>query len=107
MASDRINTNFYDRQAAENAKGGGARGVFVVLGLIAVGGIGFGGYQLFNYFSHFDFINLKRNVTIELREPKIIDHKAVVACTMRNFNACDISNPSFSYEIDGKDGKPI
>lgn len=107
MSKERIQTDFFDKQAKENAKPGSGRGMLIVILLLLLGGIGYGGTQMFGYFSHFEFNQLKRNVTIELREPKVDGGKAVVAVTMRNFNACDITNPTFSYSIETKDGKPL
>ncbi len=107
MSKERIQTNFLDKQAQENSKPGAARGVLAFLLVLVLGGVGYGAYQAFGYFSHFEFNQLKRNVTIELKEPKLQGGKAVVAVTIRNYNACDITDPTFFYSIETRDGKQL
>jgi hypothetical protein len=107
MPRDHIQTDFMDRQAAENAKSGTARGFMVGIGIVVLVGIGFGGYHAFQFFSNFESNQFKRNVSVTLKEPKVVGGKAVVSVEMKNHNAIDISSPKIQFAISDKDSKPV
>lgn len=96
-----------DRQASENAREGTTRGIFLGIALVALVGIGFGGVQVFQFFSNFETNQYKRNISITLKEPKVVGGQAQVSVDIKNHNAVDISNPVVDYSIQGSDGKPI
>lgn len=109
MPRDRehIHTDFMDRQAAENAKSGTARGIFALIGVVALVGLGFGGFQAFQFFSNFETNSYKRNVSVNLKDPKLEAGKAIVSVEFKNHNAVDISEPVVDYTIQSSDGKQI
>lgn len=109
MPRDRehIETNFMDRQAAENAKSGTAKGIFGLIGVVILVGVGFGGYQAFQFFGNFEVNSYKRNVAVNLKDPKVEGGKAIVSVEFKNHNAVDISNPVVDYTIQSADGKQI
>ncbi len=107
MPKEHIHTDFMDRQAKENAKSGTARGFFIGFGILLLVGVAFGGMQVFSYFSNFETNQFKRNVAVNLKAPKVVGGKAVVSVEIKNANAFDISNPVFTYSIDGKETKVI
>lgn len=109
MPRDRehIETNFMDRQAAENAKSGTAKGIFGLIGVVVLVGIGFGGFQAIQFFGNFEMNSYKRNVAVNLKEPKVEGGKAIVSVEFKNHNAVDISNPVVDYTIQSSDGKQI
>ncbi len=109
MPRDRehIQTNFMDRQAAENAKSGTARSIFMGIGFVALLGFGFAGFQAFQFFSNFDMNSYKRNVSVTLKDPKVVAGKAIVSVEFKNHNAVDISNPLVDYTIANSGGKQL
>jgi len=96
-----------DRQAAENAKSGTAKSIFTGLGLVALVGFGFAGFQAFNFITNFEVNSYKRNISVNLKDPKVVGGKAVVSVEFKNHNAVDISNPVVDYTIQSADGKQI
>lgn len=107
MAREHIQTNFMDRQAAENAKSGTARGIFMGIGLVALIGIGFGATQVFQYFSNFESNQFKRNVAVTLKEPKVAGGKALVSVEIKNHNAVEISTPVIKYSISSRENQAL
>jgi tetratricopeptide (TPR) repeat protein len=96
-----------DRQAAENAKSGTARGFGIGIGLVALIGIGFGATQVFSFFSNFESNQFKRNVAVTLKDPKLAAGKAMVSVEIKNHNAVEISSPVIKYTIASSDNKPL
>lgn len=107
MTRDHIQTDFMDRQAKENAKSGTARGFGIGLGLVALVGIGFGGVQIFQFFSNFELNQFKRNVAVTLKDPKLANGQALVSVEIKNHNAVQISNPVIKYSISSKENQPL
>lgn len=107
MPRDHIKSDFMDKQAKENAKDGTGRGVLGVIGLLLLIGVGFGGFKIYEHVAKFDFYMMKRNVSIQLQPPSVRDGKPVVAVEIKNYNACDVSDPVFTYQITSKDDKPV
>ena len=100
-----IETNFLEKQAKENSKEGTTRGIMTGLGLLVAVGVAFGGYQAYSFFANFETNQYLRNVAIVLKSSHLKDGKALVTVDVHNSNAFDISNPKFTFDIEGADGK--
>jgi tetratricopeptide (TPR) repeat protein len=96
-----------DRQAKENAKSGTTTVVFGFLGIILLVGIGLGGFQVFQFFMNFESNQFKRNVSVSLKAPKVVNGNAVASAFVKNNNANDITNPVINYEIGDKNGATL
>ena len=105
--NQRIETNFFERQAKENSVKGTSRGVMKAVALIALAAITFGGYQIYQFFANFTNNQYVRNISIVLRNPRIEDGKAVVTVEMQNDNGFDVENPRFKYQITGEGNKSL
>lgn len=104
MSRDKLNTNFLEKQARENAKTGTARGVISVIALLIFGALGYGAYCLISALQANPHL---KNTTIVLKSPVLKGGKAIVAVEVHNVNAFDIENPSFKYTITAAGDKEL
>lgn len=104
MSRDKLNTNFLEKQARENAKTGTARGVITVIALLIFGALGYGAYSLITALQANPHL---KNTTIVLKSPALKAGKAIVAVEVHNINAFDIENPVFKYTITAAGDKEL
>ncbi|MBK9142694.1 MAG: tetratricopeptide repeat protein [Candidatus Melainabacteria bacterium] len=99
MTKQRIQTNFLEKQAAENSKRGTNRGIVIALLSVLGAGILFAAYSLITYLLNFQQNQHVRNVAIVLKTPRLAGGKALVDVEITNANAYPISNPLVRYTI--------
>ncbi|MCA9802648.1 MAG: tetratricopeptide repeat protein [Cyanobacteria bacterium HKST-UBA02] len=99
MTKQRIQTDFLEKQAAENSKRGTNRGIVIALLAVLGAGILFAAYSLITYLLNFQQNQHVRNVAIVLKAPKLAGGKALVDVEITNSNAYPISNPLVHYTI--------
>jgi len=99
MTKQRIETNFLEKQAAENSKRGTNRGIVIALLSVLGAGILFAAYSLITYLLNFQQNQHVRNVAIVLKAPRLAGGKALVDVEITNSNAYPISNPLVHYTI--------
>lgn len=108
MARDsELDTGFLQKQAKENARPGTSRGILMVLGVLLIGGIGFGVFKAIEFFMGLENLQHVRKVSVLLREPRVESNQAIVNVTLENVNAYPVLNPEIKFDIASKEGKEL
>ncbi len=103
----RIKTGFIANQAQESSKTGTSGRVIKIIALVAVAAIAFGIYKGVEMLLGFQTYQKIRNVSLQLKSPRLEEGDAFVDVTIHNANAYAISNPEFKFTISSPEGKEI
>lgn len=108
MASKtKIQTGFIAKQAEESSKRGTNRGVILLIAVVAVGALLFGGWKAVEMLLNFQNYTNIRNVSLQLNAPQVKEGKAFVDVTLHNANAYPISEPVFKFDLADAGGKEV
>lgn len=103
----RIKTGFIANQAQESSKRGTSGRVIKILAVALVAVLAFGIYKGVEMMMGFQTYTKIRNVSLQLKSPRLENGDAFVDVTIHNANAYPIIDPVFKFSISSPEGKEI